>query len=192
MANLNMILQLLDERNIAKEVSMYHDMGRDTYSIQNRIPSTFDEMIKEATKFYQEQYQITVGGNEPMPERLASSLARQIIDKSFSKFGGLEGAFVIASTGIAGGMKAIIDAVYEYMKREQEESYIFWILTEYVDVTSWDDKVALMQQYLDRFHINMPPGARIKSPEQLIADGYQAFIKMHMESLRTIRTRVAS
>ncbi|MDP8215995.1 MAG: hypothetical protein P9L98_01570 [Candidatus Kaelpia imicola] len=190
-ANLNMILRLLDERNIAKEVSMYHDIGRDEYNMQNRIPSTFDEMMAEATRFYQQQFQITVGGDILMPEWLALSNVRGIIERSFSQIGGLEGAYMVASTGVGGGMKAVLDAIYEHMKKEQEEKYISWILVEHVDVMSWDDKVLLMQQYLAKFHSSMPEGARIKSAEQLVAAGYEDIIKLHMKALQTIRTRVA-
>jgi len=191
-ANLNAIIQLLDEENIARVVSIRHDLAREQYSMKKAVVQSFDEFKAEVTRFYQYQYCITITGstNVVVPEWMASGFAIDILERAFSKDGGLEGAYRIAQKGVQGGMRAILDAIYKILKAQQEEQYIDYVLRSHVDPLDWNDKVDLMTQYLQRFGRNLPAGAQVKSAMEL-AIRYEDFLKLHMKALQTIRSRIA-
>lgn len=190
-ANLSMILKELDPENISYKVSRIHDAMRELYVVQRITVQNFEEFMEEITKFYQHQFSAVIsGGHVDVPDWIASGFAREIVDKAFSRLGGLEGAYMIASKGIEGGLRTVIDSIYKAIKEQQEEQYINHVLITYVDPLDWDDRIELMRQYLNRFGRSLPEGARIKSPEELAAN-YEEIIKLHMKALQSIRTRIA-
>ena len=190
MANLNRMLQLLDEVNITNVVGMKHDIAREQYIVTRRIVNSYQELNEEVTRFVQYQLHATLG-NAATPQYMASSQGMSIIERAFMNLGGIQGACEIASTGIRGGLRRVIDALYEAIKREEEERYIEWVLRTEVDPLSFQDRTSLMQGYIERFRHNFPPGIRVPSAYEL-AGNYESIIRMHMEVINSIRMRIRS
>lgn len=186
--NLNRMLELLDEQNITNNVGMKHDIARAQYSVIKRTVASFNEFNEEVTRFVQYELRATQG-HPTMPTYMASSQGMAIVERAFHGIGGIEGAFEIARTGIRGGLRAVIDALYEYMKRQEEESYIDYVLRTEVDPLSFDDRTALMQAYLNRFRHNFPQGVRVPTALEL-ATHYSDIIRMHTELLNSMRLRL--
>ena len=186
--NLNRMLELLNEENITNEISRKHDIAREQYKVTKPTISSFNELNEEVTRFIQYQLRATQG-HPAMPQYMASSQGMAVIDRTFNSIGGIEGAFEIARTGIRGGLRAVIDTLYEYLKRQEEESYIDYVLRTEVDPLSFDDRTALMQAYLNRFRHNFPQGARVPTALEL-AGNYAGIIRMHADLINSIRMRL--
>lgn len=185
MANLTRMLELLDERNITNVVGMKHDIAREQYVVTRRTVGSYQEFNEEITRFIQYELRATLG-SPAVPQYMASSQGIGIIERAFSNIGGLQGAFEIASTGIRGGVRTIIDALYESIKRDEEKSYIEYVLRTEVDPLSFDDRTALMQQYINRYRHNFPQGMRIPTGFEL-AGNYEGIVLMHVEVINAIR-----
>jgi len=188
MANLNRMLELLDEVNITNVVGIKHDMARERYIVTRRMADSYAQLNEEMTRFVQYQLHATLG-NTAVPQYMASSHAVDIIERAFTSIGGLQGAYEIASTGIRGGLRAIIDALYQAIKKEEEESYIEYVLRTEVDPLSFEDRTQLMQAYLNRFRYNFPYGVRVPAAYEL-AGNYESIIRMHTEVINAIRTGI--
>ena len=188
MANLNRMLEALDEVNITNIVGFKHDMARERYIVTRRTVDSYAQLNEEMTRFVQYQLHATLG-NTAVPQYMASSQAVGIIERAFTSIGGLQGAYEIASTGIRGGLRAIIDALYQAIKKEEEEAYIEYVLRTEVNPLSFEDRAQLMQAYLNRFGHNFPHGVRVPAAYEL-AGNYESIIRMHMEVINAIRTGI--
>lgn len=188
MANLNRMLELLDEINITNVVGMKHDTARERYHLTRSIVNSSAEFEEEITRFV--QYQLCATRcNAAVPRYMASSQAANIIDRAFTNIGGSSGAYEIASRGIRGGLRAVIDVLYQAIKKEEEEAYIEYVLRTEVDSLSFDDRTALMSAYLNRFRHNFPNSVRVPTAFEL-AGNYESILRMHMEVINSIRMRI--
>lgn len=188
--DLNAILAMLDEENIAKAVTIPHAIAREQYKLQKITVQSFEEFRNEIGRYYSYQIGATVpGGKVFMSEWLAKGYAEKIVDSAFSKIGGLEGAYKMAEKGINGGLKPIIDSIYMAIVREQEENYIEDILTRCINPMSWNDKVTFMEQFLIKFGGPLSSGKPIKNAME-VAPHYKDFIKFLMEKVHTIRYKL--
>ena len=185
MANLNRMLELLDEVNITNVVGMKHDIAREQYVVTRRTVDSYAQFNEEITRFVQYQLHATLG-NTAIPQYMASSQAVGIVERAFTSVGGLQGAYEIASTGIRGGLRAVIDTLYQAIKKEEEEAYVEYILRTEVDPLSFEDRAQLMQAYLSRFGHNFPQGIRVPTAYEL-AGNYESIIRMHTEVINAIR-----
>jgi len=185
MANLSRMLEQLDEIHLSEVVGRHHDQARERYILTRHTVGTYEEFHEEITRFVQYQLHATQG-NPAVPRYIASSEAVNIIERAFTSIGGQEGAFEIARTGIRGGLRAVIDALYQAMKKQDEEAYIEYVLRTEVDPLSFEDRTSLMQAYLNRYRNNLSQNMRVPTAYEL-ASNYEAIIRMHMEVINSIR-----
>lgn len=185
--DLNKILDMLDEENIAKAVHLPHAIAREQYRLVRITVQSWDEFRKEIGRYYAYQMSATsIGGQISTPEWLAEGYAEQIVNRSFAKIGGAKGACQMAQKGINGGMKSVIDSIFEWIVNEQAESYFENILQLNISPMAWQDQVDLMHQLSSKFGT---PGKPVKNPMELAAD-YKEYIKFIMERLQPLRTKI--
>jgi hypothetical protein len=187
-ANLDKILELLDEENIAKAVSIKHDETRERYSLAKATVVNYAEFLTEIAKYYAYHFKKTIA-NADLPVEIASQNALEIVQQAYASQGGLEAAYRNANVGTGGGLRTVIDSIYEALKREQEEKYVNHVLTTQVNPLDWNERVALMNQYLTKFGKYLPTGTKARSAEQ-IANNYGELIKLHTKVVGTIRSRL--
>lgn len=188
MANLNRMLELLDEVNISNVVSQKHDTARECYHLSRNTVTSSAEFQEEITRFVQYQLCAT-RGNAAVPRYMASSQAAEIIERAFANIGGMSGAYEMASRGVRGGLRQVIEVLSSAIKKEEEESYVAYVLRTEVDQLSFDDRVALMQAYLNRFRHNFPNSVRVPTAFEL-ASNYESIIRMHVEVINSLRMRI--
>lgn len=188
MANLNRMLELLDEVNISDVVSQKHDTARERYHLTRATVNSSAEFEEEITRFVQYQLCAT-RGNAAVPRYMASSEAANILQRAFANIGGVSGAYEMASRGVRGGLREVIEVLCSAIRKEEEELYIAYILRTEVDPLSFDDRVALMQAYLNRFRHNFPNSVRVPTAFEL-AGNYESIIRMHVEVINSIRMRI--
>lgn len=188
MSNLIRMITLLDEVNLSNVVGLKHDTARERYHITRSTVNSSVEFEEEVTRFVEYQLCAT-RGNVAIPRYMASSQAANIIERAFANIGGTSGAYEMANRGIRGGLRAVIDVLYQAIKKEEEEAYIEYVLRTEVDPLSFDDRVELMQAYLTRYGRNFPNSIRIPTAFEL-AGNYESIIRMHVEVINSIRMRI--
>ncbi len=187
-ANLDEILALLDEENIARAVSIKHDTVREKYTLEKSTVANYEEFLVEITKYYGHHFRKTIA-DAKLPVEIATQNALEIVTQAYASQGGLEAAYKNANIGTSGGLRAVIDSIYEALKREQEEKYINHVLTTQVNPLDWNEKTTLMRQYLTKFGRYLPAGTKARSPEQL-ANNYSDLIKLHIKVVGAMRSRL--
>jgi len=188
MANLYRMLELLDEVNISNIVGQKHDAARERYHLTHGSVNSSAEFEEEVTRFVQYQLCAT-RGNAAVPHYMASSQAANIIERAFTNIGGTRGAYEMACRGIRGGLRAVIDVLYQAIKKEEEEAYIEYVLRTEVDPLSFEDRTALMSAYLNRFRHNFSASIRVPTAFEL-AGNYENILRMHVEVINSIRMRI--
>jgi len=187
--DLDEIVKMLDERVIAMKIGLKHVVSLRDYNLKKLVVADYTELMDETTKFYQYQMARTRHGGVVMSEWVAHNSVRKLLESAFGQMGGLEGAFDIASNGTEDAMMTVIRVIYEAIKKEDEEAYIEWILRTYVNPLNPGERIEVMAQYLERFGRYLPPGTRVKSPQELSVK-YDEVIKLHMKALQAIRGRI--
>jgi len=188
--DLNKILAELDEENIARAVHIPHADRRRQYQLQKLIIIDYSEFRAEIGKYYLHQIGATApGGNSALSVWVAEGTAEKIIESAYSAKGGADGACQMAQKGIDGGMWPVIDAIYMYIVRLEEDLFVEKVITDNLSRLGFDDKVECMRQFMFKFGYPMSNGKPVKSPYEL-ASKCEAMIKFLTERLRSIRSKV--
>jgi hypothetical protein len=188
MANLQRILDLLDERTLAQEVWLANDMARERYRLERATVSDWDEFLEEITTYYEWHFRQTRGDANLVKYSLESS-ASKIVEQAYSSQGGMEAAVRNAKTGTGGGLSGVLTAIAQHLRQEHEEHYVGHILRKHINPMDWDEVVDLMRQYLRRFGGDLPRGSRVKKPEEL-AKNWRELITMHAKVMSAVRDRL--
>ena len=191
MADLGKILGLLGERNISREVSLVHDRARERYVVDKDTVSSFDEFKDEITKFYRHQIAETLAKiDDAEYVDIMEGQALDIVANAFpSQTGTFAEAYKIASSGIRGGLRTVIDAIYEALKNDMETRYVEHVLRTYVDPLDWDERTQLMEDYVREFGDYLPPGEKMES-STLMATNYEEILRLHAKVLDSMRGHI--
>ncbi len=174
----------LSENEIARNVGIPHDEARANYALRKNTVNDFDEFDDLIAKYY--SYHITQcvipGGRLAHFE--AAGRASEILEREYKRQGGnLMSAYKDAHDGTNGGMRIILDIITEKLKEESVERYIRHAFNRHVDPTSWDQKVEIIRQFIDRNRHILGSSIDAAHPERY-AQNYDELIKAFMDALK--------
>jgi hypothetical protein len=184
MSSIDSLCGALDEVTIARNVGIAHDEARAAYVLRKNTVSSFDEFNNLIADYYSYHIGLCVvqGGRTANFE--AAGRASEILEREYRRQGGnLTSAYKDANDGTNGGMRIILDIIAEQLKEESVERYVRHAFNRHVDPTSWDQKVEIIRQFIDRNrHI---PGFSVDAahPERY-AQNYEELIKAFVEALK--------
>lgn len=187
MADLLGILIALDEQTITKIVSSKHDLAREGHKVSSLTISSYPAFLRLVENYVLYHTRQTGGGD--LPSYMANSKGMTILNYAFQSLGGIQGAYEVCKTGLRGGVITVINTLAEALKTEEERLYIEAQLRYYCNPISFDDRVALMEQYLTRFTKNLPSGVKPRTALELAAN-YEDVIETHMAVIKNIRFRL--
>jgi len=182
--DLNNILEMLDEENIAKAIHVPHVIAREQYKLQKFTVNDYKEFTKEVGRYY--AYQLAATGGNKMLAWMAEGEAIKILNNLFGQVGGAKGACQMAKNATNGGLKFIIDKIYDWIVRNQTELYMNHILDTQISPMSWPDQIEVMRQMQSQFGIQGKP---MKSPTELAAE-YKENIRFITEKMQILRTKI--
>lgn len=185
MSSLSTILQQLSAEAIGKAVDLPHEMARERYQLQSPIVEGFDHFKEVVTEYYR-YHDACVRQRNPMGPERAWVEAQQLLQ---SAFGDLREAVAMASRGMKGGMYVIITAIKEKLKRQDQEVYIQAVFARHINPLDFQQKKALMAEYLGQYARYMSPGAALLTAEEL-AGNCEAVLKQHADVIDQIRAKL--
>lgn len=186
MTKLMRVLNKLDPDHIATVVERAHNLARDTFSLDSDRVSTHAEFYDKVTRYYKHHYAHTITGGVDLPDDLVHSEVRRLLEQAYQDYGGYEGAYNNARKGRSGGMQAVLTAIATGLRQQHQQQYVAHVFFTEVDPMDYDEIVALMREYLDRFGGLMSPADRARSPHDL-ARNYDTIIRSHARHMGMIR-----
>jgi len=177
-------LSALDERTIAQKVGIPHDEARMRYPLRSNTVSSFDEFSDRLGDYYNHHFTTCVsrGGNLSRAE--AAGRAKEILERDYRRHeGDIVGAFNDAHDGTNGGLRAILDKVAEGLKAESVERYVREMFDRHVAPNSWEQKVAIIREFIAQAGPYLGSAIRADQPERY-AQNYEELIRSYVNALR--------
>lgn len=184
MAIIHDLLKALDERTIAQKIAIPHDEARMRYSLERTTCDSFEDFENEIGNYYNYHYnRCNTQGGHFSPEQ-ARSRAKGMLEQIFRRQGlDLSQIYHNAKTGAEGGLRTILDAIADSLKREAIENYLRDTMDQFVTPISWQAKVDIMAQLLEAYGELLPQEYRNDPPERF-AQGYDGIIHAVMGALQ--------
>lgn len=183
---LDRILNLLDGGYIATTIGNKHELARNSFPLTSNVVSGHPEFYDVTVRYYRHHYSYTISPHVVLPEEMAASEVRNILDHAFREHGGYVGAYECSRTGVAGGLSGVLNAVANALRTRQEIEYVDHVIRTECNEMVYDEIVELMRQYVDRFGHYLAPADRARSPHDL-ARNYDTVIKQHVRAMDRIR-----
>lgn len=161
-SKLEQILEAICRSTITEKVSTKHNLARNDYHIYKATVSSFVEFRSEIIRYVRHHLSQVGADESPISDDKAYEIAIPFLE---DKFGDIESTHYNATLGVQGGMIAILDAVADGLRREDEERYIESVFQAY----EGDPRqiVQIMQEYISQVKTFLPPGEEAPSAEVL-------------------------
>jgi len=184
MCTIDSLCAALSENEIARNVGIPHDEARASYALSKNTVNDFNEFNDLIAKYY--SYHITQcvipGGRLAHFE--AAGRASEILEREYKRQGGdLMSAYRDAHDGTNGGMRIVLDIIADHLKTESGERYVRAEFHRYIDPSSWDQKVEIIRQFIDRNRHILGSSIDAAHPERY-AQNYNELIKAFMDAFK--------
>ena len=179
------LLAELDERYIARLIGIPHDEARMRYHISSNTVRDFDEFSRQIGDYYSQHVSACVSHGGVMSPSKAAARAKALVEQEYRRRGGdIVMAFNDAHDGTNGGMRTIFDIIADGLKAESVEDHTRDVFDRYVAPNSWEQKVNIIQQFIQHCGMLLSSSVRADQPERY-AQNYQELIRSFVEGLRT-------
>ena len=173
MTSIERLFQLLDEQTLAQQGGIRHDTVRMGYRLNANTVANWQEFQRIIVDYYRYHYSkcVSVGGT--ISDTDAWVLARDMLEQQYRRRrGDINSAYNDAHDGTNGGLRAILDIIADTLKAEALERYVRAVFDRSLDPNSWEERVEIMRQFLDRFGDLLPSSIRTDQPERYANDYY--------------------
>lgn len=114
--------------------------------------------------------------------RDAIGLGRKLVEDQYRNNGRtIHNAIDDAKTGFNGGVPAHLDIITRAMADESINYLIEDALSRHIPEDSWDTRVAMMREFLDRYGIILPDRLLNRPPEQLAGE-YRTLLRNFLDT----------
>ena len=177
------LVALLEEKSLVKQVTLRHDEARMKFSLRSNTVNSFEEFSEVLSNYYNHHYaECLSGGRFSVSE--AASRAKEIVEQEYRRKGGdLVTAYNNANDGTNGGVRAILDIIADKLKADSVEHYIKDLFDRHVAPNSFDEKVAIMEQFISVYGNQLSSSIQAGRPERYAHD-YQNLIRAYVMSLQ--------
>ena len=184
MTTVESLLNALDETTIAQREGVRHDQARISYHLQSNTVATFDGFSEIIGDYYNHHYTTCVSNGGRLSTSEAEGRAKEIIEQQYRKRNGdVVTAFNDCHAGTEGGLRAVLDTISESLKAEGVQRYIRATFDHYINPASWEDKVEIMRQFLDRCGTYLSSSISLNQPERY-AQNYNELIQTYTRALQ--------
>ena len=185
MATIGSLLSDIDERTIARRVSIEHDEARMQYHLRSNTVASFDQFSAIIADYCNHHYTRCVSHGGMLAPSEAYGRTKELIENEYRKKrrGDIVMAFNDAHDGTNGGLRAVLDIIAEGLKAESVERYIQDAFDRHVAPSSWDDKVDMIRQFIS-YCGNILSSSVVASQPERYAHDYSELIRSYVEGLQ--------
>lgn len=186
MNELDHILRALDERELALAVGKQHDEARLRYTLSSITVEDFAAFERLIGDYYAYHFSSCVAPGAQLPEFEARQRAKELLERSVRDQGGtLASLCADAIDGRDGGTRRVLDLICDGLKHESQSRYIESVFDRFVAPTSFDEKVEIIRQLMQKFANILPRSMNTSRPEQYAHD-YKQFVRAFADALRNV------
>ena len=188
---LQSVLSEINAETLTKMVGIPIDSARAAYIMDSVTVNSYEEFSETIISFYMHLIRHTRKLSEPVDLNEAAPEALDLLERAFSKKGGLKAAESEARTAVKGGLRLVLDMMTEQFKREEQEKYMNYILKSALDPLDWKSKVDLMGALLKRLEPHLEPEIKSQPPERF-AVHYEDIIRGYLQSMDRLNSLLRS
>ena len=184
MLNIHALLSELDEKTIARKITLKHDEARRTFRLHSIKVPDYDAFSKILGDYYKHHFTNALCYGDSIVEWRATQTAREIVEEIYKKKGGnISNAIRDACDGSNGGISRILDLIAEHIKNKDVEAYINGRFSEHINTIDFDEHVEVIRQFIKYFKNYLPPDFDITCPERY-AHNYKELIRAYLDGLK--------
>jgi hypothetical protein len=183
---LQFILSEIDADALTSLISLPIDNARAAYVVGIVIVESNEEFNDLIASFYLHLLRHTRKLSDAVDMKAGAAEGFALLERAFSKKGGLPAALAEARNATNGGLRYIFDLMTEQFKHEQLEKHINFVLKSELDPLDWDGKVALMGALLASLKAHLPPEI-ISQPPERYAGHYDNIVRTYVESVDQVK-----
>lgn len=178
------LLAELDERNIARQISIAHDTARLNFFLRSNTVRSFDEFGWVIGDFYNDQFTrcVSHGGRLSISE--ATSRAKAILEKIYRRRGGnIMTCYSDCVDGLNGGLSKALDIISEELKTVSVENFVRDCLDRHIDPSSWQEKINAVESLIAQLPVHLRSTIEEEHPERY-ASSYEDLVRGVIAALR--------
>lgn len=184
MPNIHSLLSELDEKTIARKITLKHDEARRTFRLYSTKVADYDAFQDIIGKYYKHHFFNAICPGSTTEEWRATQTAREIVEKIYEKQGGnIVKAIRDACDGSNGGISRILDLIAEHIKAEAVEAYISYTFDQHIDPMDFEEKEEIVRQFIRHFKKYLPFTLDEARPERY-ANDYTKLIRAYLDGLK--------
>ena len=180
------IISMINEQALAREIGIPVDSARASYTLPSSTVETYAEFLDTLQAFYIHLKRYVGGNTASVPDMVnARSEAVALLERAFLHRGQGEAAFAKARDGTEGGMRAVLDAVTEQCKTEEQAKHILRIFKDAISEMEEEEKVRCMRGAMKRLGPFLPADLRNEPAERFVKN-WEAIIQAYVQSIDRI------
>lgn len=179
---LQSILSEINAEALTALVGLPIDSARAAYIMDSVTVNSYEEFNETIASFYLHLIRHIRNLSDPVDLNAAGDEAFELLEKTFSKKGGLQAALAEARNAINGGLRLVLDMMTEQFKREEKEKHLNRVLKLALDPLDWKSKVGLMGALLKRLEPHLEPEI-VSQPPERFAMHYEEIIRAYLQSM---------
>lgn len=160
------------------------DAAAASYHTDSITVDTQEELNEAITSYWIHLSRHFKGAGSVPTGSQATADALALLERAYSKRGGLPAAVAEAKDGINGGMRTIFNLMTDQLRVEEQTKYIEMVFRETLDVLEWQEKVDLVASLLDR--LDLPAELRSTPPERL-ARHWELLVQTHIHATDSMK-----
>jgi hypothetical protein len=185
MAAIDSLLAALDEREIARRVTMEHDEARMRYRLSSNTVRDFREFSSVVADYYNYHQMTCISRGGRLSNTDAYGEVKDLLERECRRRdnGDIVSAFNDAHDGTNGGLRVILDIIADTLKARAVERYTAAMFDRHVAPNAWDDKVEIIRQFI-AFCGPMLAGSIVASQPERYAHDWSELLRSFVEGLR--------
>jgi len=180
MAIFDDVFKLLNPREILKKVDEPNNTARGQYALPCSVVRSYQEFQDTCFDYLEHHMQATLGVSLN-PIHLMSKMNTYLRGDD-----GIQNAAYLAMSGADGGMNKVLDMLCQGFVQEQKQSYFNYVLNNYIDPLSFEDKLDFMTEFKDKLGGYAPGPFQFVHPAAMV-DDYRSVIWNYIESITNYR-----
>ena len=174
-ADIDTILNLLDEKTVDDRIFAPHNQARAMYSLNNITDYDYNQFIGKVTDYYKFHYQKVHSKTLPSNEMVFGAIS-DILKRHYGSIANAQRKCQRASEG---GMMGILNRICDDLIKEHEKKYIDYIIDTYIDPNDYDYITELMKQFMEKYRHSLPEEMSNRKLSHIVHN-YRKYLEAHL------------